>query len=59
MENIHPCSKNQIKEWVRNQTLSKEETFNFVHHATQDRKYPCDTKIGAGLKFNIEMYTIF
>ena len=54
MENIYPCPKNQIQEWVRNQTLSKEEMFNFVHHATQDRKYPCDTKIGAGMKIKLE-----
>ena len=41
--------KLHIEEWVQNQTQSKEEMFDFVHHATADRKFPCDTKIGAGM----------
>ena len=48
LELVSSQPKLHIDEWVRNQTQSKEDLFDFVHHATKERRFPCDTMIGAG-----------
>ena len=38
----------KIVDWIKNNTVSKEDTFYFMHHATENRTYPCDTIVGTG-----------
>ena len=36
-------SRQKVKQWVDSQTISKTKLFKFVHHRTEDRKFPCET----------------
>ena len=36
-------SSEYAREWAHNQTESKEDMLRFIHHATDKRRFPCDT----------------
>ena len=43
------ASTERVKQWVLNNTVPPEEMFEFFHHATEQRQFPCDTKFQNGI----------
>ena len=54
------ASNEDVKGWVLDKSTSKENMFEFFHHTTEARQFPCDTKLGAGLNsFIYKLYYHF
>ena len=48
IDNWENMSTNYVKQWVKNQTLDRDELFYFIHHPTENRQFPCNTVAGSG-----------